>query len=171
MSDDRNPKLTRAVGLAKSRWENQSGFTMIEMMVASMILLIGVLSVASLIGSAVSTNAVAKYDTIALSAAEMVMDDLKGRQYSTLADGGYTLTNGLISFSTTPITAYTSTVSLADSNNIGNTMNFEVRWSISTVATGTGANGIKRIVVAARRAGGNWKSNYPPVQISFLKAS
>ena len=150
--------------LMNNAWEkDQRGFTLIEMMIASFVLIIGVVSVASLIGFGITSNFIAKNDTVAMSAAERELERLKGLGYSSLTDGGSTLgSDGKISFSGSAATGYSTTVSVTDSDQIGKTVNYDVRWNITT------SNGMKKITVAAQRSGGNLR--FPAVNVFSIKA-
>src|SRR5262249_3668496 len=100
--------------------QNQEGFSLIEMMIASTVLLIGVLSVGSLIGYSISSNFSSKNNTIATAAAERQMEQLRSLAFNSLVDGGSTLnSNGSITFTGSPVSGYSSTVALTDSDQIG----------------------------------------------------
>ena len=53
------------------------GFSLIELMIACFVLGIGVLSVTTMIGTSISRNLSSKNDTIAMAAAEQIMEELK----------------------------------------------------------------------------------------------
>jgi type II secretory pathway pseudopilin PulG len=150
--------------LMNKMWERgQRGFTLIEMMIGSFVLIVGVVSVASLIGFGITSNFISKNDTVAMSAAERELERLKGLGFSGLTDGGSTLgSNGKISFSGSAVTGYSTTISLADSDQIGKTVSYDVRWNITT------SNGLKKITVGAQRSGGNLR--FPAVNVFFIKA-
>jgi prepilin-type N-terminal cleavage/methylation domain-containing protein len=150
----------------------QKGFSLIEMMVASIILLIGLMSVAGLIGYSISSNVSSKNDTIAVSAAELELERLKSLDFSSasLGDGGSTLdSNGNIAttaagiFSGSPVASYSSTVSLTDSDQVGKTVNYDVRWNITSI------NGMKKITVAAQRTSSNSRFLRKPAQLVFFR--
>ncbi len=146
----------------ETRANCQRGFSLIEMMIASFVLVIGVISVASLIGYSISSNYMAKNDTIATSAAERELERLRSLGFSSLTDGGSTLgSDGKISFSGSAVIGYSDSVSLTDSDQIGRTVNYDVRWNITTV------NGMKKLTIAAQRSGGNLR--FQPVHLySFV---
>src|SRR5215510_10373700 len=99
------------------RNKNQKGFSLIEMMIASMVLLIGVISVGSLIGYAISSNFSSKNNTIATAAAERQMEQLRSLTFDSLVVGGNTLDgSGNITFTGTAVSGYSATVSLTDSD-------------------------------------------------------
>ena len=61
----------------------ERGFSMIELMIACFILGVGVLSVATMVGTSISRNLSSKNDTVAMAAAEQVMDDCSFRTHRT----------------------------------------------------------------------------------------
>ena len=151
----------------------QKGFSLIEMMVASLVLLIGLVSVAALIGYSISSNVSSKNDTVATTAVEQQLEQLRSLAFSStsLADGGSTLdSNGNIAtssygiFSGSPVLNYSATVSLTDSDQIGKTVNYDVRWNITTI------NGMKKITVAAQRTSINSRFLRKPAQLVLFKS-
>src|SRR5262249_38810601 len=127
--------------------QNQEGFSLIEMMIASTVLLIGVLSIGSLIGYSISSNFSSKNNTIATAAAERQLEQLRSLAFNSLVDGGSTLnSSGCITFTGSPISGYSSTAALSDSDQVGVTVNYDVRWNITTV------NSLRKITVAAQRS-------------------
>jgi type IV pilus assembly protein PilV len=148
------------------RNRNEAGFSLIEMMIASLVLLVGVLSVASLIGYSISSNFSSKNNTVATAVAERQMEVLRSLAFASLPDGGSTLnSSGNITFTGSPVSGYSITASLADSDQIGKTVSYDVRWNITTV------NGLKKITVAAQRSGGSFRLQQAPAQLILIKAS
>lgn len=146
----------------------EQGFTLIELMVACAVLIIGVVSIAPLIATSARTDATIRNDSIAVGVAERELERIKALDFAStsLADGGSTLdSSGKISFSGSGVTNYSTTVSLADSDQIGKTVTFDVRWNITSV-TGSSSN-LKQITLAAQRTGGNWR--YPATQLTTYK--
>ena len=147
---------------------HERGFTLVELMVACAVLIIGVVSIAPLIATSARTDSTMRNDSIAVSAAEREMEGIKALDFTStsLADGGSTLdSSGKISFSGSGVTNYSTTVSLADSDQIGKTVTFDVRWNITSVTGSSGS--LKQITLAAQRSGGNWR--YPPVQLTTYR--
>jgi type IV pilus assembly protein PilV len=145
--------------------KNQGGFSLIEMMMASLVLMIGLLSVASLIGYSISSNFSSKNNTTATAAGEQKMEELRCLAFANLVDGGNTLnSSGNITFTGSPVSGYSTTVSLTDSDQIGKTVSYDVRWNITTV------NGLKKITVAAQRSGGTFRLQQAPAQLVLIKA-
>jgi hypothetical protein len=68
------------------------------------------------------------------------MEELRSLAFASLPDGGSTLnSSGNITFTGSPVSGYSITASLADSDQIGKTVSYDVRWNITTV------NGLKKI--------------------------
>jgi prepilin-type N-terminal cleavage/methylation domain-containing protein len=161
---DKSDGSSKGYNEVKNQNENQRGFSLIEMMIASAVLLIGVLSVASLIGYSISADFSSKNNTIATAAAERQMEQLRSSAFNSLVDGGSILnSSGSITFAGSPVAGYSSTVTLADSDQIGKTVSYDVRWNIVTV------NGLKKITVAAQRSGGTFRLQQAPAQLIMIK--
>lgn len=146
---------------------NQAGFTLIELMIATIVLMVGALSVATLIGYSLKSDTISRHDTIAMSALERELERLRALSYddTLLANGGSTLgTDGKISFTGSAVTNYSALVSMANEELAGRTVNYDVRWNITTI---TGVN-MKKITIAAQLQGGNWR--FSPVQLALLKS-
>ncbi len=152
---------------------SQAGFSLIELLIASFVLLIGVVSVAALIGAAVARNHSSKNDSIAMSLAEQRMEILKAVPFNNLTVGGSTLqADGRLLFADPStgspyptVNGYFQNVPLANSDELGQTVNYQVRWNVAWAdATST----LMRITVAARRQPNNLR--LPPVQLVYIKA-
>ncbi len=63
------------------RTSREKGFTLVECMIAMVVLLIGCLALAQLMGVAARQNAFARYNTMALEVAQMKLEQL-GTQYN-----------------------------------------------------------------------------------------
>ena len=90
---------------------DERGFSLIETLIASFILMFGLLSLASLLSYAVAANLENKSDAYATTLAVRKMEELKGQPSTALADGGCSLdSSGNIDFSTTAAVGYSQTV-------------------------------------------------------------
>jgi type IV pilus modification protein PilV len=155
--------------------KGEHGFSLIELLIASFVLAIGVLSVAAMIGTSISRNLSSKNDTIAMAAAEQVMEELNNTQFSSLTVGGSTLqADGRLLFenpsdgSAYPtVDNYSRPVPLANSDQVGKTVTYDVRWNIAS-AFNDGTNRLLRITIGARRQSSNLRLQ--PVQLVFVKA-
>jgi Tfp pilus assembly protein PilV len=139
----------------------EKGFTLIETMVACLVLVFGLLSVASLLSFSVASNYENRADSVGTMLAVQKMEQLRAQPASSLADGGSALdSTGGIDYSQTAVSGYAQTIT-----GLGN-QSFDVRWNVST------SNGLRKIVVAARRsnAAKRFMTNVlKPVNIRCLK--
>jgi prepilin-type N-terminal cleavage/methylation domain-containing protein len=77
---------------------SEAGFTLVEVLVAIVILVFGLIAVTNLLLVAASSNTVANHSTAAATAASETMETLKQVPFSQLADGG-DLTSDVTNFS------------------------------------------------------------------------
>ncbi len=140
---------------------SEAGFTLIETLIASLVLMFGLLSVASLLTYAVATNYENKMDAIGTSLAIRKMEHLRAQSASSLADGGCPLdSGGNIDY------AQAAAVGYSETSTSFNNVTFNLRWNVNT------SNGLRKIVVAARRTSGTkrYMSNIlRPINVRCLK--
>lgn len=161
------------MNVTSNKGDREQGFSLIELLIASVILMSGVLSVAVMIGTSISTNLASKNDTVAMSAAEQQMEILKSTSFASLTPGGSTLqSDGRLLFENpstgspySRVNGYFTTISLTNSDQTGLTASYDVRWNI---AYADATNNLLRITVAARRTPSNLRM--PPVQLVYIKA-
>ena len=152
------------------------GFSLIELMIACFVLGIGVLSVTTMIGTSISRNQSSKNDTVAMAAAEQVMEQLKTTSFSSLTVGGSTLqSDGRLLFENpsngsayATVNNYFQNIALTNSDEAGQTVTYQVRWNIAAAFNDGTANRLLRITIGARRQPSNQR--LPPVQLVFTKA-
>ena len=164
------------VSKMKNHPEPTRGFSLIELMIACFVLGIGVLSVTTMIGTSISRNLSSKNDTIAMAAAEQVMEELKAKNFTdaALAVGGSTLesdgrllfTNPSTGSAYSTVNGYFRDITLADSDQAGQSVTYQVRWNIAA-AFNDGTNRLLRITIGARRVPSNLRMQ--PVQLVFVK--
>ena len=75
----------------KRHTTSSEGFSLLELLLAMIILVIGVASVATMIGYSINSDLAAKDETVAITAAERELEQLRNSSYSSLTDGGSTL--------------------------------------------------------------------------------
>jgi prepilin-type N-terminal cleavage/methylation domain-containing protein len=164
---ERNFKLNKAVDQngatpphASSASQAQRGFTLIETLIATVVLAFGLLSVASLLAYSLATNYENRMDSVATNLAIQRMEQLRGQAFSTISNGGCALDgNGNIDFAQAAVTGYSQTTTF-------NNRTFDIRWNIAT------SDGLTKIVVAARRSGGSKRyltNVLRPVNVRCLK--
>ena len=157
---------TRVKDLSIKSRTYERGFSLIELLIASFVLIIGLAAVATMISYSVTSNLISKNETLALSLAERELERLKGlaTDNTLLAAGGSTVgTDGKISFSGNAVANYNSQVTVTDAYQVGKSANFDIRWNVTDIA----AN-FKKITIAAARTGES--ARFKPVQLTYVKA-
>jgi prepilin-type N-terminal cleavage/methylation domain-containing protein len=154
-----------------NRCSRQGGFSLLEMVIASAVLLVGILSVVQLIPASLKANLYNRMDTMAIVVAQRELDQMLNQPLSAI---GFTDTTGnpvslggpnapgspvvmqgssaIIDFSQSPvdgfnIQGYRDTTDLSDLN----APTFELRWAVFPQ---TNANGVligKRLIVGCRQ--------------------
>ena len=145
---------------------NEKGFSLIELLIASFVLIIGLAAVATMICFSVNSNLVSKNETMALNFAERELERLKSLPITDplLTAGGSTVgSNGKISYSGSAVSNYNRQVTVADAYQIGRSVNFDVRWNITDVTTN-----LKKITIAAVRTGEG--ARFKQIQLTYVKA-
>jgi len=152
-----------------------SGFTLLEMMCATVILLIALFAVAQLVPVSINLNSQNRRDSAALVFAQRELDQMMEQPLSApvftdaqgnicnLGDAGNPNTlvgnavasNGdgvsIINFDSTQIPGYSFTY--LDPTSPGATL--DVRWAVVTTTSNTGVVTSKRFIIGVRQQGGN----------------
>jgi len=138
--------------------QREQGFTLIETLVAMLILTFGLLAVANLFFLAQSANKVASHQTAAVALATDVLERLKAIPYAALTPGGAPSINGGVNIASPidmapglattcnddPGTAASSCVRPGTFNlarTIPGVGVFHVRWQVIAVSPGVGGGG------------------------------
>jgi len=111
-----------------------------------------------------------------MAVAEQVMEELKTASFSSLTVGGSTLqSDGRLLFQNpsdgsayATVNGYFRDITLANSDEAGQTATYQVRWNISVVFNDGTANRLLKITIGARRVPSNQR--LPPAQLVFTKA-
>ncbi len=132
---------------------SQAGITMIELMIAGVIMVVGFLGMMVLIMTAIATNNRNKMDTNATLVAQMVMEEIKSNiatgSSPTLTDcggtawtigipatsGGAALSGGNIDFSIDPPANYFMNFRVCTAN--GGQATYDVRWNVQLLPGST----------------------------------
>jgi prepilin-type N-terminal cleavage/methylation domain-containing protein len=153
---------------------NQSGFTLIELMMATLVLLVGIVAVAQLVPLAVSLNASNRQNSTALVIAQRELNQMAAQSLSlsiftddlnNLCSLGNPASPGqlvgsavkvdsnrpLIDFTVAPQTGYS--FNYVDPNDPFQ-LTYDVRWAVVTFVNSGGAVSGKRFVLGVRRQGG-----------------
>jgi prepilin-type N-terminal cleavage/methylation domain-containing protein len=183
----KNPKKKRW-----NAWKNQGGFTITEVLIAIVIMLVGIVAVAQLVPASISSNSSNRNDSSALVYAQRVMDQflLQPLNMSISPPGFIDTIDGqsfscnlgdpsqpnvvvgspvvvyynqlVIDFTAGPVTNYS--FSYHDPNDPGDVF-YDVRWAVITT-TSAGLVTSKRFVLGARKKGGN--GIYRPVTLDTI---
>ena len=164
-----HPKTGRALSEPTRRRSvagrvRHGGFTLLELLVASAVLTIGLLSAASLLLLALSSHFNSKLEAAALRMTQSTLEELKSLplNHAGLADSTESLTPGHeIDFSapSSPSHARTTMVAL---QSFGSTrIEFETRWHVRT------SGGRKVITGATRKTGAH--SPFRPVNMRIVR--
>lgn len=149
----------------RQRLGGQSGMTMIELLVAGMVMVVGFLGLMVLILTAIATNNRNKMDTNATLAAQMVYEEVRanlvtgsappvtdcagnswpiGMGSTTIgASVGAPLSGSDVDFTASQVTNYSMNYVICTQNGVQAT--YDVRWNIKTLT-----NGVSRVTVSAR---------------------
>lgn len=161
----------------KKPWRKQRGFTLIEMAIATLLLLVGLVAVAQLVPAAIRLNTANRYDSTALVIAQRELEGMLNQPLSAtaftdpqglLCPAGNTCNLGdpanpnqvvgspvvmvnsrpMIDFAAATVANYN--FSFTDPNDPSG-VSYDVRWAVITFTNGMG----KRFIVGVRRRGGN----------------
>jgi prepilin-type N-terminal cleavage/methylation domain-containing protein len=167
---------------------NQRGFTLTEVLIAIVILLVGIVAVAQLVPASIGSNSTNRNDSSALVFAQRQMDQFLLQPLSnttfieTIDAQTFTCSLGdptqpnvvvgsnhalfynqlVIDFSATPVGNYSFVYH--DPNDPAE-VNYDVRWAVYTT-TNNGAVASKRFILGARKKGGN--GIYNPVTLDTI---
>jgi prepilin-type N-terminal cleavage/methylation domain-containing protein len=167
---------------------NQRGFTLTEVLIAIVILLVGIVAVAQLVPASISSNSTNRNDSSALVFAQRQMDQFLNQPLNNTAfietldsqtftcnlgnpalpnqfvGSGHTLfyNQMVIDFSASTVSNYSFVYH--DPNDPAE-VNYDVRWAVYTTTNG-GAVTSKRFVLGARKKGGN--GIYNPVTLDTI---
>ena len=160
-----SPLLTSLPHQKTAGSASQSGFTLLELLIATGVLTIGLLSVASLVLFALSTHFNAKVEAAALQLTQATLEELKALplNHAKLVDSTESLTPSFdIDFSATqsPVHAETTSVTL---NPFRSTrIQFETRWHVQTSAD-------RKVITSATRNIGGAASQFRPVSMKIVR--
>lgn len=141
-----------------------SGFTLLELLIASAVLTIGLLSTASLLALALSSHFSSKLEAAALRMTQSTLEELKSLplNHAGLADSTQSLTpDHEIDFSAPPSPSHARTTTVSLHSFSPTRIEFETRWHVRT------SDGRKVITGATRKTGGH--SPFRPVSMRIVR--
>jgi Tfp pilus assembly protein PilV len=132
--------------LRKRRPDPQDGVSMIELMIAGVVMTVGFLGLMILITTAIATNNRNRLDSTGTMLAQAVMEQIKstivGSSSSSLSDcaghtftidsavGGATLSGSTVDFTAAPVTNYSMSYVICNGTQ---QTTYDVRWNVTTV--------------------------------------
>jgi prepilin-type N-terminal cleavage/methylation domain-containing protein len=168
----------------KARARNERGMTLIELMIALVVLLVGVVGSMSLVALSIGGNGRSRQQSNSVTFTQMVTEkiasinassttaltitDCSGNNFnvSTAVGGANLLGSGDVDFTQSPAPANYS-MTYNECGTAGRTAVYDVRWNIQAV---NGSSYVKLLTVSARmqKAGGDLKFFSLPVTITTL---
>ncbi|MEW5974909.1 MAG: hypothetical protein AB1898_03775 [Acidobacteriota bacterium] len=133
------------------RPQTQDGFSLIELMIACIVLMTGLLAVMSMVLSALSLSYSSKLEATALNLSQQKMEELKSLPLDDaqlVGPGSAVDANLDIDFDAGGDPAYTAFLDVVLNQAKATTLRFETRWHITTSGTR------KTLVVATRATSG-----------------
>lgn len=172
----------------KNPSEMEHGFALVEMMIAIVVLLVGIVAVAKLVPISTGSNSQNRYNSAAVVAAQRELDGLLDQSISltTFSDPqgvlcpigiacqlgnpatpGAVLGSPVVMYGVRPVIDYTQAqvngygFNYIDPNDPSG--GYDIRWAVIVFANGGGSASAKRFIVGAKPIGGN----RPPVPVTF----
>jgi prepilin-type N-terminal cleavage/methylation domain-containing protein len=165
----------------------ESGFTLVEMLIAALVLLVGLTAGMALIISAMANNNRSKMDSTATILSQMTIEMISSvpanltssvtvvdcnpnsssashTLYSTGSGGGSgaPLSGGAIDFTQSAVTGYSMTYYSCQASTGDRQALYDVRWNIKTLSVNA-----KLVTVAARSTGGDTRANFLAIPVSL----
>lgn len=159
----------------RRKLRRESGVTMIELLIAGMVMVVGFLGMMILITTAIATNNRNKMDTNATLMAQMIFEEVRSNiatgSSPTLSDcGGNTwtvgvgsntigaslgapLSGGAVDFSQSKVTNYSMDYKVCTAN--GGQATYDVRWNVKTLT-----GGMSLVTVGAKAKGASSDLKY-----------
>lgn len=152
---------------SRVRREGIEGFSVLEMILASAVLMVGIVSVVQLVPASLRSNMENRLDTTATVVAQRELDqmlsrplsetsftDKDGKSVSLVGPGSPVVMQGstpMIDFSAAPVPGYSLTYVDPNDPNYPNGTAFDVRWAVIT-RTSNGAAVSKRFILGCRQS-------------------
>ena len=171
MKHTSEPKITRLT----SRWKSnrranrrcqEHGFTLVEMLIASLVFTVAIVSLMSMVLFALAARYSSRIDSAALKLSQQKLEDLKAHplEHPALAISGNLLDgSGKIDFAAAADPQATVTRQLLLNAARNTSLNFETRWNITN-------SGSRKIITVATRKTGGVPSSAEPVNLKVVLA-
>lgn len=148
------------------RHNREAGFTLIELMIASLILVTGVISVMSMVLFALSANYTSKVESTALHLTQQKLEELKSLPIDDprLTGPGNPLdSENNIDFNAGPDPLYSLSTLMSLSKFKNTQISFETRWNIGTI-------GAQKVITVATRKTAGTLYRLKPISLRVAKA-
>ena len=164
--------MSRENRSARNARAGQRGFSVLEMVLASAILMVGIISVVELVPASLQLNASSRLDTMATTIAQRELDQMLSQPLSvnsfqdangnTISLGGANspgspvLMQGpmaQIDFTASPVAGFSVTNYVDINNPTGAT--FDVRWAVIPQVASSGRTISRRIIIGVRQTNAN----------------
>ena len=161
------PKLTR---FSKSRnrasFCSQRGFTLVEMLIASLVFTVAIVSLMSMVLFALAARYSSRIDSAALKLSQQKVEELKAYplEHPALSILGNSLDdNGKIDFTATADPQATAASQLLLNATRNTYLSFETRWSITNA-------GLRKVITVATRKAAGSPPGAEPVNLKVVLA-
>ena len=142
------------------------GFSLIELMIAAVILVMGVVSVMSLVLFALSASYASRIESAALRLSQQKLEELRSLpidDVKLLGPGSLLDSQRKIDFGTAADPAYSVAETLILNWTKNTSLHFETRWNVAP-------QGAKKIIIVATRQTDGSFYDFKPVNLRLLKA-
>jgi prepilin-type N-terminal cleavage/methylation domain-containing protein len=144
----------------------QDGFTLVEMLIASLVFTVAVVALMSMVLLALAARFYSRIESAALKLSQQKIEELKSHPLNDalLSISGNVLNgSGEIDFDAGPDPQATSTSELILNRTRGTTLFFETRWNIA-------AAGAKKVITVATRKTGGSPNHSKPINLKVVLA-
>ena len=144
----------------------ERGFTLVEMLIASLVFTVAIVSLMSMVLFALAARYSSRIDSAALKLSQQKLEELKAHslEHAALSISGNPLDrSGKIDFAAAADPQATVMKQLVLNATRNTTLNFETRWNITT-------SGFRKIITVATRKTGGAPSGVEPVNLKVVLA-
>lgn len=163
---DRNPFPYPGVALSHDSRHDEAGFTLVEMLVASLVFTVAAVSVMSMVLFALTSRYASRIESAALKLSQQKIEELKSHSLegSALSITGNTLNaEGGIDFTASAAPEATAAAELILNRTRNTKLSFETRWNVT-------ASGSRKIITVATRPAVASPGNLKPTNLKVVLA-
>jgi competence protein ComGC len=149
-----------------NRLSPEQGFTLVEMLIASLVFTVAIVSLMSMVLFALAARYSSRIDSAALKLSQQKLEELKAYplEHPALSNSGNTLNaRGKIDFAAAADPQATITSQLLLNAAHDTKLNFETRWNITN-------SGLRKIITVATRKAGGSPPGAEPVNLTVVLA-